>query len=224
MPQINNKLAINGGKKVINSKLSEYKTIGKEEQEAVRKVLKNGILSKFLASSNADYKGNNFSGGTKVLAFENKIKKLFNVKYAVAVNSWTSGLTCAVGSLDVNPGDEIILPTWTMCGCASSILQWNCIPVFADIEPETYCIDPDDVEKKITKKTKAIMAVDIFGQSSDLKKLKKLQINTNSRLFQIVHKLFILVTIIKDQELLQMWVDLVLIVTNTSKQEKVVFL
>ena len=174
MPQINNKLAINGGKKVINSKLSEYKTIGKEEQEAVRKVLKNGILSKFLASSNADYKGNNFSGGTKVLAFENKIKKLFNVKYAVAVNSWTSGLTCAVGSLDVNPGDEIILPTWTMCGCASSILQWNCIPVFADIEPETYCIDPDDVEKKITKKTKAIMAVDIFGQSSDLKKLKKI--------------------------------------------------
>jgi len=174
MFKINNKLAINGGSKVINFKLSEYKTIGIDEQKAVKKVLKNGILSKFLASCKADYKGNNFSGGKNVLAFEKKIKKLFNVKYAVAVNSWTSGLSCAVGSLDVNPGDEIILPTWTMCGCASSILQWNCIPVFADIEPETYCIDPVDVEKKITKKTKAIMAVDIFGQSSDYKKLKKI--------------------------------------------------
>ena len=64
-----------------------------------------------------------------------------------------------------------------MCACASSILQWNCIPVFADIEPETYCIDPLDVEKKITKRTKAIMAVDIFGQSSDIIELKKLQKN-----------------------------------------------
>ena len=169
-----NRLAINGGEKVINSKLSEYKTIGINEQKAVKRVLKNKILSKFLANSKADFKGNNFLGGPEVLAFENKIKKLFNVKYAVSVNSWTSGLSCAVGSLNVNPGDEIILPTWTMCACASSILQWNCIPVFADIEPETYCIDPADVEKKITKKTKAIMAVDIFGQSSDIKELKKI--------------------------------------------------
>ncbi len=169
-----NKLAINGGKKVISSKLSEYKTIGINEQKAIQRVLKNRILSKFLANSKPDYKGNNFLGGTEVLTFENKIKKLFNVKYAVSVNSWTSGLSCAVGSLNVNPGDEIILPTWTMCACASSILQWNCIPVFADIEQDTYCIDPVDVEKKITKRTKAIMAVDIFGQSSDIKKLKKI--------------------------------------------------
>ena len=115
------------------------------------KGLKNRILSKFLANSKPDYKGNNFLGGTEVLTFENKIKKLFNVKYAVSVNSWTSGLSCAVGSLNVNPGDEIILPTWTMCACASSILQWNCIPVFADIEQDTYCIDPVDVEKKLQK-------------------------------------------------------------------------
>ena len=174
MFKINNKLAINGGSQVINTKLSEYKTIGINEQNAVKRVLKNKILSKFLASSKPDYKGNNFLGGPEVLAFENKIKKLFNVKYAVTVNSWTSGLSCAVGSLNVNPGDEIILPTWTMCACASSILQWNCIPVFADIEPETYCIDPLDVEKKITKKTKAIMAIDIFGQSSNIIKLKKI--------------------------------------------------
>ena len=174
MFKVNNKLAINGGNKVIKSKLSDYKTIGINEKNAVKKVLQNGILSKFLASSKADYKGNNFFGGSKVLDFENKIKKLFKVKYAITVNSWTSGLTCAIGALDVNPGDEIILPTWTMCACASSILQWNCIPVFADIESETYCIDPEDVEKKITKKTKAIIAVDIFGQSSDIKKLKKI--------------------------------------------------
>jgi len=169
-----NKLAINGGEKIINFNFSNYSTIGNEEQRAVRKVLKNGILSKFLADSEKDYKGNNFSGGKQVLAFEKKIQKLFKVKYAVSVNSWTSGLSCAVGALEVNPGDEIILPTWTMCACASSILQWNCIPVFADIEPETFCIDPKDVEKKITKKTKAIIVVDIFGQSADINSLKKI--------------------------------------------------
>ena len=64
-----------------------------------------------------------------------------------------------VGALDISPGDEIIVPTWTMSACATSILVWNAIPVFADISYETYNLDPFDVEKKITKKTKAIMAV-----------------------------------------------------------------
>ena len=90
MLKMKNRLAINGGEKIINSKLSEYKTIGINEQKAVKRVLKNKILSKFLANSKADFKGNNFLGGPEVLAFENKIKKLFNVKYAVSVNSLMS--------------------------------------------------------------------------------------------------------------------------------------
>ena len=76
------------------------------------------------------------------------IVKNFKVKHAIAVNSWTSGLICSVGALDISPGDEIIVPTWTMSACATSILVWNAVPVFADISYETYNLDPKDVEKK----------------------------------------------------------------------------
>ena len=146
-----------------------YNTIGKEEIIAANKVLKTGILSKFLASS-----GQNFFGGPQVNKFEKSIKKFFKVKYAITVNSWTSGLIACVGALDVEPGDEIIVTTWSMCASATAILHWNCVPVFVDIDPETYNIDPESIKKKITKKTKAIMTVDIFGQSCDILKIMKI--------------------------------------------------
>ena len=146
-----------------------YNTIGKEEIIAANKVLKTGILSKFLASS-----GQNFFGGPQVNKFEKSIKKFFKVKYAITVNSWTSGLIACVGALDVEPGDEIIVTTWSMCASATAILHWNCVPVFVDIDPETYNIDPESIKKKITKRTKAIMTVDIFGQSCDILKIMKI--------------------------------------------------
>ena len=74
---------------------------------------------------------------------------------------------------NLNPGDEIILSPWTMSACLSSILFWNAIPVFADIEKDYFTICPKSIEKKITK-TKAIMAIDIFGQSADIKIINKL--------------------------------------------------
>ena len=151
-----------------------YNTIGKEEIIAANKVLKTGILSKFLASS-----GQNFFGGPQVNKFEKSIKKFFKVKYAITVNSWTSGLIACVGALDVEPGDEIIVTTWSMCASATAILHWNCVPVFVDIDPETYNIDPESIKKKITKKTKAIMTVDIFGQSCDILKIMKIAKENN---------------------------------------------
>ena len=150
-------------------KFLPYNTIGKEEVAAVNKVMKTGVLSKFLGSP-----GKDFLGGPQVIKFENAIKKYFKVKYAITVNSWTSGLIASVGALDVSPGDEIIVTTWSMCASATAILHWNCIPVFADIDPDTYNIDPNSIEKKITKKTKAIMTVDIFGQSCDILKIMKI--------------------------------------------------
>ena len=96
------------------------------------------------------------------------MEKHFGVKHAISVNSWTSGLIAAVGALDLEPGDEIIVPPFAMCASATAILVWNAIPVFADIEPRTFCLSPESVEEKITDRTKAIMAVDIFGQSSDM--------------------------------------------------------
>jgi len=143
--------------------------MSRSEINAAIKVIKSGSLSQYVGD-----KGKNFMGGKYVQKFEKKCAKFFGTKYAVAVNSWTSGLNACVGSLNIEPGDEVIVPTWTMCATATAILQWNAIPIFADIEAETFNIDCNKIEKLISKKTKAVMAVDIFGHPCDYNKLKKI--------------------------------------------------
>ncbi|MBU1012540.1 MAG: DegT/DnrJ/EryC1/StrS family aminotransferase [Bacteroidetes bacterium] len=157
------KLAINGGPKTITKSFKRYNPIGNEEIQAVREVMESGVLSKFLGCWDPD-----FYGGPKVQAFERQCEEYLGVKHAVTVNSWTSGLITAVGAIGIEPGDEIIVTPWTMCASATAILHWNAIPVFADIEPRTFNIDPKSVEANITPFTKAIMAVDIFGHSCDI--------------------------------------------------------
>ncbi len=158
-----NKLAIFGGEKLISKNFQQFNTMATEEINAVKKVVESGVLSKFLGEWHPD-----FYGGPKVREFELACEEYFNVKNAVSVNSWTSGLICSVGAIDIEPGDEVILSPWTMCACASAILHWNAIPVFADIDPYTYNLNPQSIEKNITEQTKAIMAIDIFGQSADM--------------------------------------------------------
>ena len=163
------KLAINGGKPVINKTFSRYVTIGQEEIDATVAVMKTGVLSKYLGCWSDD-----FYGGPKVQEFERMWEEYFGVKHAVTVNSWTSGLTAAVGAIGIEPGDEIIVSPWTMCASATAILHWNAIPVFADIEEDMFCLDPISVEKNISPYTKAIMSVDIFGQSANTQKLNEI--------------------------------------------------
>ncbi|MGO0790223.1 DegT/DnrJ/EryC1/StrS family aminotransferase [Herbaspirillum seropedicae] len=157
------KLALFGGPKAITESFQRYNSLGKEEVEAARKVVEGGNLSQFLGCWEPD-----FFGGPKVKEFERQCAEYFGVKHAITVNSWTSGLIAAVGAIGIQPGDEVIVPPWTMCASATAILHWNAIPVFADIDPETYCLDPASVEANITPYTKAIMAVDIFGQSANM--------------------------------------------------------
>lgn len=126
-------------------------TIGKEEFNSASKVIKSGQLSFFLGEKNKD-----FYGGYNVQKFEKEIKKFYKVKHAITVNSWTSGLICSVGALGLKPGDEIILPTWTMTACSAAILHWNYIPVFADINPRTFNICEIDIKKKYQKEQKLL--------------------------------------------------------------------
>ena len=169
MKKVEEKLAINGGPKTISNKFAPYNTLGEEERLAVDKVLRSGVLSKFLGVWHKD-----FYGGTKVQEFEKMAAEYFKVKHAITVNSWTSGLIAAVGALDIEPGDEIIVSPWTMTASATAILHWNAIPVFADIEEDTFNLDPVSVEANITPYTKAIMAIDIFGHSADMNALRKI--------------------------------------------------
>lgn len=160
------KLAIHGGPKTIFRSFKKYNPIGKEEVNAAKAVVESGVLSQFLGCWDPD-----FYGGEKVQEFERRCAEYFGVKYAITVNSWTSGLVAAVGAIGITPGDEVIVPPWTMSASATAILHWNAIPVFADIDPDTFNLCPKSVVKNITPYTKAIMAVDIFGQSADMDEL-----------------------------------------------------
>jgi len=169
-----NKLAIFGGSKVIKEVFKPYNSIGEEEINAATEVVKSGVLSRFVGGW-----GEDFYGGQKVREFEIACEDYFNVKHAITVNSWTSGLVAAIGSLNIEPGDEIIVTTWTMCATATSILHWNAIPVFADIDKKTFNIDPESIKRNITKNTKAIVIADIFGQSCDLDLIMEIAKNNN---------------------------------------------
>ncbi len=164
-------------KTLINYKFKIDNSIDHRDIRSVVKVMKSGVLSGFVASNNEF-----FRGGPQVRKFERLWSKFFKSKYCISVNSWTSGLIACLGALDLEPGDEVITTPWTMCATATSILHWNCIPVFADIEKDTFCIDPKSVLKKISKKTKAILAVDIFGQSCDYESLLRISKKYNLKL------------------------------------------
>jgi dTDP-4-amino-4,6-dideoxygalactose transaminase len=170
------KLAIHGGPKAISKIFKRYNSIGKEEVDAAKAVIESGVLSQFLGCWEPD-----FYGGPKVQEFERACEKYFGVRHVVTVNSWTSGLVAAVGAIGIEPGDEVIVPPWTMCASATAILHWNAIPVFADIELETFNLDPKSVEANITPYTKAIMAVDIFGHSCNIDALMNIAQRYNLR-------------------------------------------
>ncbi|MDD3463391.1 MAG: DegT/DnrJ/EryC1/StrS family aminotransferase [Sulfurospirillaceae bacterium] len=163
------KLAINGGEKLRTKPFPAYNNIGVEEEDAVLRVLRSGKLSTYLGAWHED-----FYGGTEVRALESEWAEYFKVKHAISVNSATSGLICAVGACGIEAGDEVIVSPYTMSASAVAPLFYGGIPIFADVEKETYCLDPKSVEKKITKKTKAIVVVDIFGQPYDVEAINAL--------------------------------------------------
>jgi dTDP-4-amino-4,6-dideoxygalactose transaminase len=157
------KLAILGGHPVRTEPFPSYDVIGDEEKQAVMKVLDSGILSRFLGTWHDD-----FYGGPQVQAFEKEWALLSKVQHAISVNSCTSGLYAAVGAAGVSPGDEVIVSPYTMAASATAALIFQGVPVFADIDPLTYCISAETIKEKITSRTKAIIVVHIFGQAADM--------------------------------------------------------
>ena len=153
------KLALLGGEKIRKEKFPPYKPIGKEELAHTEKIFESSIFSRFLGCWHDD-----FFGGPTVQALEKKWAEYFGVKHAISVNSATSALYCAVGAIGTEPFDEIIVCPYTMCASATAPLIYNAIPVFADVEPDMFCLDVKSIEEKITNKTRAIIVVDIMGQ------------------------------------------------------------
>lgn len=129
--------------------------IGEEEKQEVLEVLESGYLFRYGSESDPNFK-------KKVYTLEKEFAELIGVKYAVAVNSGTSALLCALAALGIGPGDEVIVPGYTFIASISSIIMMRAIPVLCEID-ESLTLDPKDVEQRITDKTKAIMAVHMLG-------------------------------------------------------------
>ena len=126
--------------------------IGAEEKKAVLEVLETGIIAQ----------------GPRVKAFEEAFAEFCGVKYAVATTSGTTALHTALLALGIGEGDEVITSPFTFIASANSILYTGARPVFVDIDPATFNMDPALIEAAITPATKAIMPVHLFGLSCDM--------------------------------------------------------
>jgi dTDP-4-amino-4,6-dideoxygalactose transaminase len=114
------------------------------------------------------------SRGPKVQEFEDSVKKMLNINYAVALNNCTAALHLALLSLNVSTNDEVIVADYTFPATGHAVLYCNARPIFADINPKTYNINPASLESNITEKTKAIIPVHTFGQPADMENILKI--------------------------------------------------
>jgi perosamine synthetase len=112
--------------------------------------------------------------GEIIEAFEDEFKRSVGSKYAVAVSSGTAALHMALMAAGIGPGDEVIVPSMTFVATANAVRYMNASPIFADVSEKTLLIDPEDVERKITDRTKAIIPVDFAGQPADYSELKEI--------------------------------------------------
>lgn len=110
----------------------------------------------------------NYWTGSKGKEFEEKFAKWNGSKYGISTTNGTSALHVALAGLEIGPGDEVIVPSYTFIASSFCILQAGAIPVFADVDKKTHCISPTDIEKKITKRTKAIICVHLYGNVCDI--------------------------------------------------------
>ncbi len=177
------KLALLGGNPVRKKPFKNTVVIDREEISSVMDVLKVKELSRFMGSSSTDIEeqlymesvkaenygqGFFFLGGRKVRQYEADFARQFGIKYAISVNSATSGLSVALAAAGIGPGDEVITTCLSFNATGTSILLFNSIPVFVDISKENFCLDPQEVRKAISPKTKAILVVHLMGNAADM--------------------------------------------------------
>jgi len=134
---------------------AQYASIDKEIDEAIKRVLKSG----------------QFILGPEVESLEKEVAALCGCKYGIGVASGTDALSLTLAALEIGPGDEVITTPFTFIATASSILHCGAKPVYVDIDPRTFNIDPDKIGSAITKKTKAIIPVHLYGHPAEMDKI-----------------------------------------------------
>jgi dTDP-4-amino-4,6-dideoxygalactose transaminase len=153
-------LAMLGGKKAKGKPFPVWPYYDSNEDRALREVLESRVWWR--------------TPGTKTLEFEKSFAKFHGARHGIAVTNGTAALEVTIAALGITAGDEVIVPNFTFVATASAVLFANALPVLVDVDPETYCIDPDLVEDAITSRTKAIIAVHMGGHPADLDRLNKI--------------------------------------------------
>lgn len=146
----------------------QYQSLKKELDEAVLRV------------SESQY----FILGPEVQKLEEQTCKYLGAKKAIGVSSGTDALLVALMAIDLNPGDEVIVPTYSFFATAGVVSRLNAVPVFVDSDPVTFNIDPAKIVEKITNKTKAIIPVHLYGQSADMDPIMKIAKNYNLKVIE----------------------------------------
>ncbi|WP_455141488.1 aminotransferase class I/II-fold pyridoxal phosphate-dependent enzyme [Candidatus Hodarchaeum mangrovi] len=140
--------------------------VGREEILAVKKVMKSQRLT--------------FMSGDQIEEFEKAFAEYIGSKYAIAVSSGTAALHVALAATgSIGAGDEVLVPAYTFVATATAVIHQNAIPVFVDIDPITYCMDPEDALRKVTKRTKAIIPVHLFGHPANIDSILEIVRNNN---------------------------------------------
>lgn len=151
------KLAIEGGQKAVTNKLVMWPNFDEKTIKAVEAVLRSGKV--------------NYWTGKKGMEFEEKFAQWQGSKYAISVGTGTAALHTALTVLGIGPGDEVIVPSYTFIASSFSIVQAGAIPRFADVNIDDHCISIESAEKLVTKRTKAIMPVHLYGNVCDMDKV-----------------------------------------------------
>ncbi|MBU0995467.1 MAG: DegT/DnrJ/EryC1/StrS family aminotransferase [Proteobacteria bacterium] len=183
-------LAILGGTPVRTTPFRSSVFIDDDERTLISEVLEKREFSRFMGSPTediekqlimpsaeaVDYKSQYFTflGGRMIRQFEADFSKKFHSPFSITVNSCTSALSTALGACNIGPGDEVITTCMSFNATAMSILMFNAIPVFADISPANYCIDPDKIRMAITDRTKAIIVVHLLGFPAHMEEIMKI--------------------------------------------------
>lgn len=162
------KLAINGGKKLRENPFPKWPFHDERESKALNEVLESG----------------KWWYGEKVREFEERFAAFQGAKYGITTTSGTTALEIALIAAGVGAGDEVIIPPYTFVATASSVLKVNAIPVFVDIEPDTFNIDPQKIESAITSKTKAIMPVHFAGLPADMDQINQIARRNNLKVIE----------------------------------------
>lgn len=163
------KLAINGGEPVRKTFFPPRIMFDKKEKEAVLKLMEKASRENTASALDRYGKGSEYGvTNTEVDLYEKDFAVYFGTKYATAVSSGTAAIHSALGSLRLEPGDEVITSPITDPGTIAPILFQNCIPVFADVDYETLNVDPHSIEERITERTKVIIPVHLAGQPADM--------------------------------------------------------